>query len=210
MSKDDEGVDDDNTIEKNKTKGKRRRKRKTEKVEQKKKNKKKRRSKKKKDNEEKGKKKKKKKTVAKKWTRRKRKKVGDLGVKIMTDPVNCNELTNELEKNRNIKLNEIAQVKNSCVLTFLKRIKTEKSMISVKASINKSAELLKKLMPNFGKMLNEFDFSILASKTKPYFNTKLYETINKMFQFSGIMNKMSSNEMKKYVVYSPKEVMLII
>jgi hypothetical protein len=113
---------------------------------------------------------------------------------------------------RNSKLENIEQIKRCSLFMYLKKLKNipfEKFLFTY--DIQKLKHVVEDFLKKYNDLekenpLSELDFSVLSKEPNSFFTMQLYETINKMIKYSGIVNDLSSDKIHNYRVYSPEVV----
>jgi len=109
---------------------------------------------------------------------------------------------------RNFKFSQIEELKLSSVFSFIKKIQQNPmckiDLMNLKRKCN---PVLQEMFKYYNNITNEDygtdDFNILMQKsTSPFLNAK-NETINKMIEYSGLTNSLSTLEIHKYSMKRP-------
>ena len=109
---------------------------------------------------------------------------------------------------RNFKFSQIEELKKSSVFAFIRKIKDNPTCkINLMNFKRKCNPVLEEMFKYFNERRNETygpdDFNILLQKSSsPFLNSK-NETINKMMQYSGLTNSLSTEDIKKYFINRP-------
>lgn len=112
------------------------------------------------------------------------------------------------EEVRNFKFSQIEPLKKSSSFSFIRMIRQNPACkINVMNIAKKGNPVLQKMFEYYNELANEDygieDFKILMQNSTSSFLKSKSETINKMIQYSGLANSLSSKEIRKYNMKRP-------
>ena len=133
--------------------------------------------------------------------------------KSRTDDVEYeNRSTSRLKPNpskiRNLKLDQIEDIKKATVITFIKKIQENPNyQVNMINLTNKCHPILKKMLNEYKKTsnenLNNTDFTILTEQSEDPFIKSMNNGINKLISYSGILKSLSSDDILQYRTNRP-------